>query len=131
MIRSRVILSAIFCACTVADTGAIVAASAPVEDVQTAARLFAVRFRPGAAWDAAKPPNQQTGFAAHSANLQRLRKDGSILLGGRFAEYGLIVIRAADEAAAKAMFVSDETLAAGLFVMQIDPWSTIFDGCTK
>jgi uncharacterized protein YciI len=131
MIRSRAILSVIVLACTVVDAGAFVAAPAPIADVQTAARLFAVRFRPGAAWDAAKTPNQQTGFAAHSANLQRLRKEGSIALGGRFAEYGLIVIRAADDAAAKAMFAPDETLAAGVFVMQIDPWATIFDGCTK
>ena len=94
------------------------------------ASLFAVRFQPGAAWDNTRSPADQTGFAAHSANLQRLRREGRIVLGGRFADLGLIVLTASDAAAARDLFSSDETIAAKVFTMQIDPWSTIFGGCT-
>lgn len=92
---------------------------------------FAVRFQPGAGWDKSKTPNEQAGFSSHSANLQRLRRDGRVLLGGRFADFGLIVITAADAAAARDLFSTDETIAAKVFTIQIDPWSTIFEGCTK
>ena len=93
--------------------------------------LFAVRFQPGAGWDQSKPPAEQTGFASHSANLQRLRRDGRVVLGGRFADLGLIVVSAADLAAARELFTSDETIAAKVFSVQIDQWSTIFEGCTS
>jgi uncharacterized protein YciI len=105
------------------------AAAAPPS--MQSATLFAVRFQPGAGWNKSKPPTDQTGFASHSANLQRLRRDGRIVLGGRFADLGLVVITAADATAARESFSADETIAAKVFTIQIDPWSTIFDGCTK
>ena len=52
------------------------------------------------------------------------------MLGGRFADLGLIVITAADAAAARDLFSTDETIAAKVFTIQIDRWSTIFEGCT-
>lgn len=107
--------------------------SAPPPVTQAAQKpaLFAVRFQPGAGWDKSKPPAEQTGFASHSANLQRLRRDGRVVLGGRFADLGLIVVSAADLAAARELFTSDETIAAKVFSIQIDQWSTIFEGCTS
>ena len=105
-------------------------AGATVAATQSPA-LFAVRFQPGAGWDKSKTPNEQAGFASHSANLQRLRRDGRVLLGGRFADLGLIVITAADAAAARDQFSTDETIAAKVFTIQIDPWSTIFEGCVQ
>jgi uncharacterized protein YciI len=96
---------------------------------QQPARLFAVRYRPGSAWNKDKPPGEQTGFSAHSANLQRLRREGALVLGGRFADVGLVVVKAADATAARALFATDPTIAADVFTIQIDPWSTIFAGC--
>jgi uncharacterized protein YciI len=93
--------------------------------------LFAVRFQPGPGWDKAKPPADQIGFASHSANLQRLRREGAIVLGGRFADLGLVVVTARDLDAARALFAGDETIAAEVFSMQVDPWATIFEGCTS
>ena len=94
-------------------------------------RLFAVRFQPGTGWDPSRTPGEQTGFAAHSANLQRLAREGAIVLGGRFGELGLIVVRARDAEAARALFADDPSTAAKVFDMRIDPWATIFDGCVK
>jgi uncharacterized protein YciI len=99
-------------------------------DVQSPPKpqLFAVRFQPGPGWDKAKPPADQTGFASHSANLQRLRREGTVVLGGRFADFGLVVVTARDLDAARALFAGDETIAAKVFAMQVDPWATIFEG---
>ena len=97
---------------------------------QQPAQLFAVRFRPGSAWIDSKSASDQTGFAAHSANLQRLRREGSLVLGGRFADVGLIVVKAADPTAARVLFATDPTIGSDVFSIQIDPWSTIFAGCT-
>jgi uncharacterized protein YciI len=109
----------------------VLACSAAATQNTTSANAFAVRFQPGAAWDKSKTPADQMGFASHSANLQRLRKEGRIVLGGRFADLGLIVVTASNLAAARELFASDETIAGKVFTIQIDPWSTIFDGCVK
>lgn len=102
----------------------------PQDARQQATQMFAVRFRPGPAWIKEKPPGEQTGFAAHSANLQRLRREGALVLGGRFADVGLIVVRAVDAGAARTLFAADTTIAAQVFTVEIDPWSTVFAGCT-
>lgn len=110
---------------------AVLAWSAAVTETSQSSSTFAVRFQPGTAWDKSKASGDQIGFKSHSANLQRLRAEGRIVLGGRFADLGLIVVTAPDLAAARELFAGDETVAAKVFTIQIDPWSTIFDGCTQ
>jgi uncharacterized protein YciI len=117
-------------AISVLAIAAVLAGWAAASQTTQSANAFAVRFQPGAAWDRSKAPADQAGFRSHSANLQRLRSEGRILLGGRFADLGLIVLTASDLAAAREQFAGDETIAAKVFTIQIDPWSTIFDGCT-
>ena len=124
--------------CAIAAASALTQGSSDPRSVASTAMqasqkpaLFAVRFQPGAGWDKSKPPAEQTGFASHSANLQRLRRDGRVVLGGRFADLGLIVVSASDLAAAREFFTADETIAAKVFSIQIDQWSTIFEGCTS
>jgi uncharacterized protein YciI len=92
-------------------------------------KLFAVLFRTGPAWDAAKPPGQQRFFKEHSQNLLALRKAGKIALGGRYADVGLVVVQAQDEAEVRALLAGDPSLAEGVFRADVHPWSTIYDGC--
>jgi len=40
----------------------------------------------GAKWDAAKPPQQQAGFADHLAAVNKLAQEGKLLVGGPFLE---------------------------------------------
>lgn len=94
-------------------------------------KLFAVLFRTGPAWDQAKPPNQQPFFKEHSQNLSKLRKAESIVLGGRYADVGLVVIRAKDEDEVRALLAGDPSLAAGVFKADVHPWSTIYEGCVS
>jgi hypothetical protein len=94
-------------------------------------KLFAIVFRTGPAWDSAKPPGQQPFMKEHSQNLGSLRKADKIALGGRFGELGLVVVRAADLAEARAMLDGDPSIAAGVFQADVHAWSTIYEGCTS
>jgi len=65
----------------------------------------------------------------HSQNLFRLRDNDVIVTGGRFGEFGLVVVRARSIEAARELFQTDLAVANGVFAMRIEPWLTIFDGC--
>ena len=96
-----------------------------------ALRTFAVTFRTGPAWDKARPPNEQKHFGDHSANLRKLRQEGRILLGGRFGDVGLVLLRAASDEEARALVAADPSVAAGVFVADIQPWSTFMAGTVE
>jgi ketosteroid isomerase-like protein len=93
-------------------------------------KLYAVRLTTGPAWDAAKPPNEQAGMREHSANIARMRREGLVVLGARFGELGLIVLRVPDEAAVQAQFAPDPTVAAGVFRLQVDAFAPFAHGNT-
>jgi hypothetical protein len=92
--------------------------------------LYAVRLTMGPAWDATKPPNDQPGMKEHSANVARLRREGTLVHGARFGEVGLLVLRVPDEPAARAALVPDPTIAAGVFKVQIDRYAPFAHGST-
>ncbi len=95
-----------------------------------APNLYAVRLTTGPAWDAAKSPNEQTGMREHSANVARLRHEGLLVLGARFGELGLLVLRAPDEPAVRAQLARDPTTANGVFNVQVDVFSAFAHGNT-
>lgn len=107
---------------------AVLAAQTP--PAAPAPRLFAVTFTTGPAWDAAKPPAEQAHFREHSANLARLRREGLLLLGARYADKGLIILRAESEEAVRAQLVPDPSVAAGVFHAQVDAFNPFYHGST-
>jgi len=106
---------------------AAIQAAAPVTPPP---RLYAVRLSTGPAWEAAKAPNDQAGMKEHSANIARLRRAGTLVLGARFGELGLLVLRLPDEAAVRAQLAPDPTVAGGVFKVQIDVFSPFAHGTT-
>lgn len=101
---------------------------APTQAPADSLRHFAIEFRSGPAWVADKPPPEQAGFREHSANLRRLRDAGRLLIGARIAERGFLVLSADSEAAARAEFDADPTLASGVFVVSIQPMQVFWGG---
>lgn len=97
-------------------------------DAQAALR-FLVHFSTGPGWTAGKPPQEQPRFGEHGANLARLRKQGRIALGARFAEKGMIVVRFPTEEAARAEIAADPGVMAGTFVFDIAELRTFYDAC--
>jgi hypothetical protein len=109
-----------------------VQAPSPVAPSAVAAppRLYAVRLSTGPAWDAAKSPNDQSGMKEHSANIARMRREGTLVLGARFGELGLLVLRVPDETAVRTQLAPDPTAANGVFKVQIDVFSPFAHGTT-
>lgn len=106
------------------------AATAPAH-AQTPPSTFAVEFRAGPNWDASQPANAQRFFAEHSANLATLRADGRILVGGRYGEVGLLVLKADSLEQARSLVERDASVKHGVFAAQVHPWSTFMSGCLE
>lgn len=110
----RVVAVIVLCVWALASSGAIKA-----QDKQP---LFAVEITVGENWDTSLPPNEQAYFAEHSANIRKLSEDGSLRMGGRYGDKGLLILRAADQAAAQALLDADPSFAAGTFQYQLHPF---------
>lgn len=104
------------------------AARPPLAAQQAIDSLWALSFTTGPGWQAGQTPGVQVGFGSHSRNLARLRSAGRILVGGRYGEVGLMLVRAGSEGEVRAMLEPDSAVAAGVFQAAITPWRTIYEG---
>lgn len=104
-------------------------AAPPKPPAAPAAKFFAVEFRTGPKWDAAKPPNEQAFFPEHSQNLNRLRQEGRILLGGRYSDRGLLVLSAASEEEVRKLFEADPAVVHQTFVFDLWEFRPFYPGC--
>ncbi len=77
---------------------------------------------------AAKPPQEQAFFSEHSAHLRRLREQGRLVMGARYADKGLLVLRAASEDEARALLQDDPSLAAGVFSFELHEFRVFYGG---
>jgi hypothetical protein len=82
---------------------------------------FVVFFTKGPSWDAGKELSAQAHIAEHSANIARLQTAGRILIGVRYADTGMLLLTAADVAAAKSEIGSDPAVAAGVLAADVQP----------
>ena len=94
-------------------------------------RLFAVEFKVGPKWVASKPPGEQEFFREHSANLHKLREQGSLVLGARYSDKGLVVLAAESEAAARAMVDQDPAVKHGTFSYELHDFSVFYGGTVQ
>jgi uncharacterized protein YciI len=120
------IVTALLLTATVALT-TISFAQTPAAPVP-AAPLYAALYRTGPKWDTAKPANEQALYREHSAHLAQLRSAGTIVMGARYADVGLIVVPAASEADARKIFEADPSVVAGTFAVSVHRFSVIYSG---
>ena len=97
------------------------------EEAGPKARLFVVHFSTGSSWDPAKSPQEQDGFAEHSANLRALRAQGRIRFGARYDEFGMIVIDGSSLDAVSELIASDPGVMSGIFTFSVAPLSVFYD----
>jgi hypothetical protein len=112
---------------------AIAATSGIAQVQQTAAieqnlPLFAVEIKVGSKWDHSKPPQEQQYFREHSANLKRLRDAGSLVLGARYSDIGLVILAAQSEEEARAMMNVDPSIKGEIFKYELHPFSVFYSG---
>ena len=105
------------------------AASEPASPAAAPDKLFLVQFSLGPAWAAGKPPQEQPRFKEHGANLKRLRDDGKIVLGARYSDKGMVVLRFASEEQARAEIAADPGVQAGIFTFELFELRPFYDGC--
>ena len=116
------ILATFVLACAVAAPQA-----APPE--KPAGEVYALVFRTGPAWDKAKAPGEQPYFADHSKNLRDLRAEGRLVLGGRYSDVGLVLVRAATLDEARALVDRDPSVKNGTFAAEVHPFRAFMPGC--
>lgn len=104
------------------------AADAAASAAAVPGRDFLVVFSLGPQWLAGKPPGEQPSFREHGQNLKRLRDAGRIVLGARYADKGMIVLRAESEAAARAELEADPGVRAGIFTFDLNELRVFYDG---
>lgn len=109
-------------------TGPAVSANEAAPATAPALLLFAVEFRTGPAWDPAKPPQEQPRFREHSANLKKLRDEGRLQVGARYADKGFIVLAAESLEQARAWIDADPAVQAGSFVYEIHDFRVFYPG---
>ena len=126
---------ALLVACAVV---AIFAASVPRAETPAAApkaepagNLYAVEIKTGAAWDTTKSANDQPHFREHSANLKRLRDQGSLVLGARYSDKGFVVLRAASEQEAHAMMQQDPSVQNRVFAYELHEFNVFYAGAVE
>jgi len=99
--------------------------------VAVAANLYAIEFRTGARWDTTKKPHEQAYFREHSANLKRLRDSGSLLVGARYSDKGLVVVTAETEASARALVEVDPSIQNQVFAFEVHAFHVFYSGCVQ
>jgi uncharacterized protein YciI len=91
--------------------------------------VFALVFRTGPAWDKSKAPGQQPFFAEHSKNLRDLRAEGRLVMGARFSDLGLVLVRAASVEDARALVDRDPSVTNRTFEVEVHPFHAFMPGC--
>lgn len=72
-------------------------------------KTFAAFFSPGPQWRGGKTSREQPYWAEHAAFMDQLFDDGTVILGGPYADYTslLVIVEALDEEAVHALFELD------------------------
>ncbi len=93
--------------------------------------LYIVTYTTGPAWDTAKAPNEQPYFMDHFSNLGKLRKEGVIKAGARYADKGIIFITASTLQAAREIIFADQAVIHKLFNAEVQKLNVFYDGCIE
>src|SRR5688572_10393465 len=120
-------------AIVVTQPGAAASPQAATTAAQAAAtemvQYFMVFLRRGPAWTAAPTPDAVKVGQAHRANLDRLTKQGLLVVAGPFdgqsgdrALAGILILRVAGAKEAAAIADGDPAVQAGRFVYEVAPW---------
>ena len=94
-------------------------------------KLFAIEIKTGTSWDAAKPAHEQAFFREHSANLKKLRDQGSLVFGARYSDKGLVVLVAISADEAHAMMKQDPSVQAKVFAYELHDFNVFYGGTVQ
>jgi uncharacterized protein YciI len=94
--------------------------------------LFVLFHRPGPAWQSGVPFTEQDGIMDHIGFMQRMTREGRLVLGGPFDDepvgpadggpVGIAIVEADSLNAAFALADTDGSVQAGLLAVSVRPW---------
>lgn len=90
--------------------------------------LFAMVYTTGKNWDHDKKAHEQAYFIAHSKHLQKLRKEGKIVMGGRYDDKGFMLLRAKTLADATLITQRDSAILYSTFQVSVHPFDSFYPG---
>jgi uncharacterized protein YciI len=92
--------------------------------------FLVVLHRSGPDWKPSLPLEEQSGWTAHAAFMDRLVDDGFLVLGGPLADEHRVVhaVEARSDEAVRATFARDPWSETHLRVATVDPWTIRLDG---
>lgn len=93
--------------------------------------LYIITYTTGSLWDNSKQAYEQPYFKDHSANLTKLRKEGLIAAGARYADKGIIFLKAKSMSVARKLIFADPAVVNKLFVADIQKLSVFYEGCIE
>ena len=134
--KMRLVVAMGVLAALVGPAGAAQSPSAPPPQTAaqaqapTAMRMYYMVFlRRGPAWTAAVTPESTKVSQGHRANIDRLTKEGLMVVAGPFegtsgdrALAGIFILRVDSMEAARAAVDTDPAVKAGRFVYEVVPW---------
>lgn len=92
-------------------------------------QYYFVILKRGPAWTAEVTPETTKVSQGHRANLDRLAKEGKLVVAGPFMEAmgnpimaGILILKVATAAEAKALVDADPGVKAGRFIYDMAPW---------
>ncbi|MCD6065947.1 MAG: hypothetical protein K0S33_773 [Bacteroidetes bacterium] len=80
---------------------------------------FVVLYTISAGWDTTKQFHEQVFAAEHSDYLSKLRKEKTIVMGARYSDTGMIIIKAKNETEAREITGKDPAIQNNLFKTQV------------
>jgi len=127
----RIVMQAMLAATLLTGAiGATAALSTPQQPPAAApARpLFAIVYRAGPTWKPGVPMKDQ-GLRDHFYYVKALHESGAIVYAGAMGpDGGLILIHAADQAAAEAVMTNDPAVKTGIFIGEVRRYTPRFVG---
>ncbi|HEX5262978.1 MAG TPA: YciI family protein [Phenylobacterium sp.] len=89
--------------------------------------LFVFIYRAGPAWKPGVPMSRQ-GLGPHAAYMAKLQAEGRTVAAGPMldADSGMMIVRAPNAEAARAIMAADPSVTSGIFVVEMHPWEPRF-----
>jgi len=93
-------------------------------------KTFAIFFSPGTAWIAGKTSREQPYWAEHAAFMDKLFENGTVILGGPYADYTslLVIIEVLHEEEVHELFGQDPFVLNEIVCMSgVHEWLLFLD----
>lgn len=97
-------------------------------------KTFAIFFSSGPAWRAEKTSREQPYWTEHAAFMDKLFEDGTVILGGPYADYTglLVIIEALHEEEVHKLFGQDPFVIHGIIcISSVHEWLIFLDARHK